>query len=243
MIYNKDEKTGELYHHGIKGQRWGVRRYQNEDGSYTAEGKARRIQSYGGNNLDSPISRALWEKQKQTGQPISEIRKNFNYDDDYIINKNTIYERTTNVPNEKFNKRMYATSSSSASDYAEALFQDVKTKNVYYNTLETQRDVLVAGKNTINDILKDVGGSNAKKIAKAIKIGDTKKKGLLKKTSYVDFLYKDDYKIADKFIKELKDRGYDAIPDPMDSGIGVGYDDDSIIFVNDVLKRIKQEKY
>lgn len=31
----------ELYHHGIKGQRWGVRRYQNEDGTLTAEGKAR----------------------------------------------------------------------------------------------------------------------------------------------------------------------------------------------------------
>lgn len=29
----------ELYHHGIKGQKWGVRRYQNEDGSLTAEGK------------------------------------------------------------------------------------------------------------------------------------------------------------------------------------------------------------
>lgn len=29
----------ELYHHGIKGQKWGVRRYQNEDGSYTSEGK------------------------------------------------------------------------------------------------------------------------------------------------------------------------------------------------------------
>lgn len=27
-----------LYHHGIKGQKWGVRRYQNEDGSYTAAG-------------------------------------------------------------------------------------------------------------------------------------------------------------------------------------------------------------
>ena len=25
----------ELYHHGIKGQRWGVRRYQNEDGTLT----------------------------------------------------------------------------------------------------------------------------------------------------------------------------------------------------------------
>ena len=31
----------ELYHHGIKGQRWGVRRYQNEDGSLTEEGKAK----------------------------------------------------------------------------------------------------------------------------------------------------------------------------------------------------------
>ena len=38
IIYNKDEKTGELYHYGIKGQKWGVRRYQNEDGSYTSEG-------------------------------------------------------------------------------------------------------------------------------------------------------------------------------------------------------------
>ena len=33
--------TDELYHHGIKGQRWGVRRFQNEDGSLTAAGKAR----------------------------------------------------------------------------------------------------------------------------------------------------------------------------------------------------------
>ena len=31
----------ELRHHGIKGQKWGVRRYQNEDGSLTAKGKQR----------------------------------------------------------------------------------------------------------------------------------------------------------------------------------------------------------
>ena len=42
MIYNKDEKTGELYHYGIKGQKWGVRRFQNEDGTYTSEGLKRR---------------------------------------------------------------------------------------------------------------------------------------------------------------------------------------------------------
>lgn len=31
--------SNELYHHGVKGQRWGVRRYQNIDGSLTSEGK------------------------------------------------------------------------------------------------------------------------------------------------------------------------------------------------------------
>lgn len=31
----------ELYHHGVKGMKWGVRRYQNKDGSLTAAGKKR----------------------------------------------------------------------------------------------------------------------------------------------------------------------------------------------------------
>ena len=34
-------KMKELYHSGIKGQKWGVRRYQNEDGTLTDAGKAR----------------------------------------------------------------------------------------------------------------------------------------------------------------------------------------------------------
>ena len=32
---------GELYHHGIAGMKWGVRRYQNKDGSLTNAGKRR----------------------------------------------------------------------------------------------------------------------------------------------------------------------------------------------------------
>lgn len=33
--------SDELMHHGIKGQRWGIRRFENEDGTLTPEGKER----------------------------------------------------------------------------------------------------------------------------------------------------------------------------------------------------------
>lgn len=34
-------KSNAISHHGIKGQKWGIRRYQNEDGSLTPEGRER----------------------------------------------------------------------------------------------------------------------------------------------------------------------------------------------------------
>ena len=37
----------ELYHHGVKGMKWGVRRYQNKDGSLTNAGKVHYYEESG----------------------------------------------------------------------------------------------------------------------------------------------------------------------------------------------------
>ena len=39
--YNYSNYYNELYHYGILGMKWGVRRYQNKDGSYTKLGMER----------------------------------------------------------------------------------------------------------------------------------------------------------------------------------------------------------
>jgi hypothetical protein len=41
MNHFRTAYPNELYHHGIKGQKWGVRRFQNKDGSLTKAGKDR----------------------------------------------------------------------------------------------------------------------------------------------------------------------------------------------------------
>lgn len=58
----------ELYHHGIKGQKRGIRRYQNEDGSLTPEGLIR----YGRSNR--ALARGLNDASKQTFRAENKMR-------------------------------------------------------------------------------------------------------------------------------------------------------------------------
>lgn len=55
----------ELYHHGIKGQKWGVRRFQNEDGSYTEAGRKRYGYDERSGSSDGKSRKALSDKQKK----------------------------------------------------------------------------------------------------------------------------------------------------------------------------------
>ena len=60
-----------LEHHGILGQKWGVRRYQNEDGTLTEEGKKR----YGS---DSEPESKTWKKKDAEKLSDEELRRRNN---------------------------------------------------------------------------------------------------------------------------------------------------------------------
>lgn len=69
-------KTRELYHHGIKGMRWGQRNYQNADGSLTPEGKkryAKELQTVRKEHQEAEKARQQQAKQagkRYTYQPL-----------------------------------------------------------------------------------------------------------------------------------------------------------------------------
>lgn len=59
MDYIYDPYSGELYHYGIKGMKWGVRRFQDKSGRLTAAGKERYSED------ESKERKGLTEKQKK----------------------------------------------------------------------------------------------------------------------------------------------------------------------------------
>ena len=69
-----------IYHHGIKGQQWGVRRYQNEDGSLTPEGRRRYAQDFynelkiaaNEKNIHNRVHKVADVTRKRIGESISD---------------------------------------------------------------------------------------------------------------------------------------------------------------------------
>lgn len=63
-------ENNELYHHGIKGQKWGIRRFQNKDGSLTKAGLKRYSDS--ASSAASAVGKAIAKGGKKVAEKISE---------------------------------------------------------------------------------------------------------------------------------------------------------------------------
>ena len=99
----------ELYHHGIKGQKWGVRRFQNKDGSLTPAGEKR----YGD---DNPI--------KQT--PKQETKKSNSIDGAKVYSKHGVEVSLQKQPTALITKVIGKLSKKSREYQEKSDFMDVK---------------------------------------------------------------------------------------------------------------------
>lgn len=78
------EYNSELYHHGIKGMRWGIRRFQNKDGSLTNAGKKRRaklegeLEKLGGKKSAKSDAEAAPRKKTVSEMSDAELRDKVN---------------------------------------------------------------------------------------------------------------------------------------------------------------------
>lgn len=80
--YVKPVRPDELFHHGVKGQKWGIRRFTNKDGTLTEEGK----QHYNVDDNASIVGRALFNST--TGQKLAvTFNKGFKADKKAIKNE------------------------------------------------------------------------------------------------------------------------------------------------------------
>lgn len=77
-IHNIDE----LAHHGIKGQRWGIRRYQNKDGSLTPAGQKRRAKLEGElDKLGGSSKKGSGDSEATTPKPAKKTPGNMSDDE------------------------------------------------------------------------------------------------------------------------------------------------------------------
>lgn len=94
-LVHADNECAYLAHHGVKGQRWGVRRFQNPDGSLTEKGK-RRIKTLQGKSdkldakkakLNSPKNMVKLSQYKSLSADRHAAANQHKADEDFYRNK------------------------------------------------------------------------------------------------------------------------------------------------------------
>lgn len=90
-----------LYHYGIKGQRWGVRRYQNKDGSLTPAGKKRAAREMS----------ELSEKKKKSYKPNTDkwVKDDLSKSKRLVEETNTMTNKLKNMNDNAIRKQPKAT--------------------------------------------------------------------------------------------------------------------------------------
>lgn len=204
-----------LAHHGIKGQKWGVRRFQNPDGSYTDAGKKR----YGRLPKVKKDEYAYLTRGKSNFYELKEegLLKNGKeitrlVDDDIFFEKGSHFDRITKSEKETADRRKYVTQD--IYQYTNDYFNDGST---YIKKYESIKDLKIAGYNTVKKVLKSIGKE------------DISRDLYMEKTE-------DDKQTSEILTKRLKNKGYSGLIDPVDPY--TGFSNSAYIIIDNSLKEI-----
>ena len=217
-------KNGEIYHHGILGMKWGVRRYQNEDGTLTEAGKKRYYGTRVSYNMDDPDAQRY---MRQYGvQNVS--------DTEDVIKKGATVRRLTNRGEPIDSHRKYVSITERDSRSYEEMFDllDIDmNKPISLYEYEVTKDIKVANaKKVMEDIVSKYGDTKIQELAKKnildIGFATHDKNGI--KYDESDVVYKGQeavgkfirhvmYTKLDEITEDYSARGYDAIIDLADA--------------------------
>lgn len=177
--------NGDLYHWGIKGQKWGVRRYQNKDGSLTPAGK-KRYDNDGATNK-SKHRLGLEEKYRQRGMTQQEaetaasariktekiiaiagattvaaasayvVSKQIKQRADGVIKAGTKIQRITDNPKEDLDRAFYAAYKKPDMTKYKGLYgEQLGSRNAHKVSLEVTKDLKIASRQKAADAFADL---------------------------------------------------------------------------------------
>lgn len=136
-----------LAHHGILGMKWGVRRYQNKDGTLTTEGR-RRSQVYGKNPLSTPAKKSSKKKK------ISDMT------DDELIRDNRRHALEAQYKKNHPEKKSKLQSSKEAIDSGRQLTNQMKNLNQVVKNTRKRKNTKDLSEMTDDDLRRLINRKN-----------------------------------------------------------------------------------
>ena len=230
----------ELYHHGIKGMKWGVRRYQNEDGSLTAKGvnhyreqNSRTLKS--GTQIQNISARQLNDSNKKSNRIYAsytdadnatymDMMGNFQYDSKGY--KNTfVVKKDIKIASER---------------------EAVKTiAEMFKDNPKEVSDMMAKAYNAVNvPILFEKRGNKYAKKLSELERDPTSKKSIKLGREFLSTIPMTNKtsSIANDFYTRMVKKGFDAVLDPNDAHGMSATQDPLIIFNMEKLGKVSSLK-